>query len=348
MHRKIIHLDADCFYCAVEIRDDPSLSGLPVAVGGQNRGVIATCSYEARKFGIHSAMASTKAKQLCPELIILPPDMPRYRLAAQQLKAIFLQYTPLVESVSLDEAYLDVSRIDPGYISATEIAKKIRAQVESDIAIRVSAGVSINRFLAKVASDWRKPNGLMVVTPDQVNHFVANLPIKKIPGVGAKTQSSLHGMGIYHAGDIRLHSREEMIRALGKFGSRLYDLSFGIDERPVVVSRIRKSISVERTFPVDLTPNEAVKQLPELISTFIKRAGVDPTISAQFVKLKFSNFKITSIEQKTTCLDLSLFATLLKVASRRSSQRLRLVGLGVKLCTAEQPCTQPDLFAASI
>ena len=205
VQRKIIHCDCDCFYASVEIRDDPSLAGLPVAVGGspERRGVITTCNYVAREYGVHSAMPSAHARRLCPGLVILPPDFDKYRAASRQIRQIFYDYTDLVEPLSLDEAFLDVSAASACHGSATLIARDIRRRVRAEVGITISAGVAPNKFLAKVASDWNKPDGDFVVLPEQVDAFVAALPVRRISGVGKATAERLSGMGV----SICAHSR---------------------------------------------------------------------------------------------------------------------------------------------
>ncbi|MDC6472815.1 DNA polymerase IV, partial [Luminiphilus sp.] len=255
MQRKIIHLDADCFYAAIEMRDDPALRGIPIAVGGsaERRGVLTTCNYEARAFGLHSAMPTAQAMRLCPSLTVVAPQMGKYREASKAMRAIFSDFTEIIEPLSLDEAYLDVSEISDGDLTATRIAKAIRQRIREELHITVSAGVSVNKFIAKVASDWKKPDGLTVVPPDQVDAFVAALPVKKIPGVGSVTAEKMHRYGLRNCADIRNWSLFELRRRFGKFGLVLHERARGRDERPVQPARVRKSISVERTFDEDIS-----------------------------------------------------------------------------------------------
>jgi len=264
--RKILHIDADCFYAAIEMRDNPRLRNRPIAVGGSpsRRGVVATCNYPARSFGVRSAMATAHALRLCPSLEILPVDMPRYREASRGMREIFNRYTEIIEPLSLDEAYLDVSACEVYEGSATRIAEAIRKAVSDELRITVSAGVSINKFVAKVASDWDKPDGLTVVTPEQVDGFVAALPVKKIPGVGRVTEEKLERRGFRTCADIRAVDRSELTRLFGSFGASLYERARGRDDRPVRVHRQRKSISTETTYAQDLVGERAgTRAIPE-------------------------------------------------------------------------------------
>jgi DNA polymerase-4 len=225
--RKIIHCDCDCFYAAVEMRDDPSLRGRPVAVGGQahQRGVIATCNYEARRYGVHSAMATAHALKRCPDLIVLPPSFDKYRAASAQILTIYRDYTELVEPLSLDEAYLDVSQATQCKGSATLIAQEIRARIQSTVGITASAGIAPNKFLAKIASDWRKPNGQFAITPDAVTEFVAALPVGKLFGVGKVTAEKLNQLGVHTCGDLRAWDGLALQAQFGKFGEKLFSRS---------------------------------------------------------------------------------------------------------------------------
>ena len=228
--RKVIHCDCDCFYAAVEMRDDPRLRGRPLAVGGraETRGVIATCNYEARAFGVHSAMPTARALQLCPHLILLPPDFERYREASRRILAIYRDYTALVEPLSLDEAYLDVSGVDRCRGSASLMAQEIRARIHDEVGITASAGIAPNKFIAKVASDWNKPDGQFVVRPQDVDAFVAALPVKKIFGVGKVTAARLNRLGVNTCGDLRAWSVADLTHEFGSFGASLHHLCLQI------------------------------------------------------------------------------------------------------------------------
>jgi DNA polymerase-4 len=349
--RKIIHCDADCFFAAIEMRDNPALRGRPMAVGGssERRGVISTCNYEARQFGIHSAMASAQAKKLCPELIIVPGRMAAYREASQTMREIFHRYTDLVEPLSLDEAYLDVTAASACEGSATRIAQAIRQDVFQQLKITVSAGVSNSKFLAKVASDWRKPDGLFVIPPAQVEAFIETLPITKIHGVGKVTANKLQQLGIEHCGQLRRCELLELTQHFGAFGNRLYNFARGIDDREVKTSRLRKSLSVEHTYASDLESRDScIEQLPNLLDelqTRLARVNNPPPVSKAFVKVKFSDFSTTTLERSGTQASLKDYQQLLGEALSRSEKSVRLLGLGVRFCLQHNH-QQLDLFAA--
>lgn len=340
--RKIIHCDCDCFYASIEVRDNPALAGLPVAVGGSpdRRGVVATCNYEARRFGVHSAMASATARRLCPELVIIRPDMERYRRASHHMHRIFRDYTDVIEPLSLDEAFLDVTHCNRCNGSATRMAEEIRARVRSELGITVSAGIAPNKFLAKVASDWNKPDGQFVVTPEQVEEFVRDLPVKKLLGVGKVTAARMEKLAIHTCADLRQLDMGELEGRFGKFGKRLYDLCRGIDDRPVQTSRVRKSLSVEKTFPRDLPDLAAVlDQLPDLMHQLAGRmqaALPQYRVVRQFVKMKFSDFVTTTVETTSTAPEKSVYANLLQDGFARGQRPVRLLGLGVGLLPLRQ------------
>lgn len=333
--RKIIHCDADCFYASVEMRDDPSLRGRPMAVGGSSdrRGVITTCNYEARKFGIHSAMATAAAKRLCPDLIIIPGRMDVYKEVSQQMQSIFYEYTELVEPLSLDEAFLDVSESDLHHGSATLIAKEIRQRISDEIGITVSAGIASNKFLAKIASDWNKPNGQFVIPPGEVDEFIVKLPVKKIYGVGKAMTARLAESNIFTCKDIQQYSIFELSQRYGQMGSRLYNLSRGLDDRPVEAGRRRKSLSVENTFSRDLKDvQECINELPLLAQQLVsrlRRIDDDYKIVKLFVKIKFSDFTSTTIERSAGSVSLVELQELCKEAHARKSIAVRLLGVGV-------------------
>ena len=335
--RKIIHCDCDCFYAAIEIRDDPSLAGLPVAVGGSEdrRGVIATCNYEARQYGIHSAMASATAKRKCRDLIIIPGNMEKYRTASQQMHQIFREYTDTIEPLSLDEAFLDVTGTTICQGSGTLIAQEIRQKVRQEIGITLSAGVAPNKFLAKIASDWNKPDGQFVITPDKVEAFILKLPIGKLFGVGKVTARKMDLLGIENCGDLQDYTNFELVEMFGSFGETLHNLCRGIDERAVQTEGRRKSISVEHTFPEDLPSLEScLATLPELLVMLeqrIQNSKKKVTIGKQFVKIKFNDFISTTVEQNANTLDLDTFKTLCKTGFERGNKPVRLLGLGVRM-----------------
>lgn len=333
--RKIIHVDADSFYASVEERDDPSLVGKPVVVGGRpdGRGVIATANYVARSYGVRSAMPSSQALRLCPTLVFIKPDMKKYRVASQGMHQVFARYTDLIEPLSLDEAYLDVSECSHHAGSGTRIAQAIKAEVFEQVGIRVSAGVSVNKFLAKVASDWEKPDGLTVLPPDAVDAFVGQLPLRKFPGVGPKLAERLKNEGYLRGQDLQALSRRDCVRAYGAMGERLFHLARGIDERPVRVSRERKSVSVERTFSDDLLDLDACEAaLLALIESLEERMEKHADrVRSVFVKVKFNDFTQTTAEGALEVDLINSAKRYLQEAHARGQRPVRLLGVGVRL-----------------
>ncbi len=347
--RKIIHCDCDCFYASIEMRDNPSLANLPMAVGGSpnRRGVVATCNYEARKFGVHSAMASATARNLCPDLIIIRPEMEKYRHASGLIHEVFQNYTDVIEPLSLDEAFLDVSESAHFEGSATRIAEAIRSEVREKIGITVSAGIAPNKFLAKIASDWKKPDGQFVVRPEQVEIFVAQLPVNKLHGVGQVTAAKMNRLGIENCGDLRQLSKDKLQDYFGSFGSRLHNLSRGIDNRIVQTERIRKSLSVENTYAEDL-PSLAscLQELPELELQLLQRMenlSADYQIHKQFVKIKFHDFVGTTVEMISSNTDSEKFRSLCEQGFTRGNKPVRLLGMGVRLLPANLEETEDQL-----
>ena len=333
--RKIIHIDMDCFFAAVEIRDNPNLRNQPVAVGGTiaARGVLATCNYVARKYGLHSAMPTAQALKICPKLILLPVNIAKYQAVSKILYRIFKQYTPLVEMLSLDEAFLDVTNCPYCKGSATLIAKTIKQRIAKELKLPSSAGAAPNKFLAKVASTWNKPNGLFVITPSQVSDFVKQLPITEIFGVGEKTAKKLHALGITTCKDLQKLSLSQLTERFGKTGKRFYNFCRGHDDRPVASEHIRKSLSVEVTFPQDLkTLEDCLSALTSLIPKFKQRLmhNSDLAITKQFVKIKFNDFKKTSVEKTNTSFNPDIFFELLKIGFNRYYKPIRLLGIGVR------------------
>ncbi|TXD38421.1 DNA polymerase IV [Lujinxingia vulgaris] len=335
--RKIIHVDMDCFFAAIEMRDDPLLRGRPIAVGGdpQRRGVIATANYEARKFGVKSAIASAYAMRLCPQLIIVPGRMNVYREESQKIRRIFERYTDQIEPLSLDEAFLDLTHTPHHHGSATLCARAIREAIFKETGLTASAGVSINKFLAKVASELNKPDGQAVIAPHQVAAFMQELPVKAIPGVGKVTARSIHDMGVKTCGDLQRIELAELVRRFGKRGKRLYELARGIDDRPVRTERVARSVSVENTYANDLPDLQAcTAKLPALIESLHRRLGRKkrPPIRAVFVKVKFDDFRQTTVERaELTDPTLDSYAPLLAEALERSERAVRLLGVGVRL-----------------
>ena len=275
--RKIIHVDMDAFFAAVEQRDKPELRGLPVVVGGdpKGRGVVATCSYEARRFGIHSAMSAARARSLCPQAIFVRPRMKAYRETSRQVMAILRSYTPLVEPLSLDEAFLDVAAATAGGTLAVEIAREALDRIHRETELTASAGVSYNKLLAKLASDWRKPNGLCVIPPERGLDFLAPLPVGKLHGVGPATVRKLSTMGIDTVSDLRAMPQETLIAHFGKAGAWFYGAARGIDGRPVQPTRQRKSVGTERTFSENLEDRRAMlDMLKEMVEQVAARLQV--------------------------------------------------------------------------
>ena len=335
--RKIIHCDCDCFYASIEMRDNPALRGKPIAVGGspERRGVVATCNYEAREFGIHSAMASATARRLCPDLIIIRTDMEKYRLASSQIHEIFQRYTDLIEPLSLDEAFLDVSDCDEFRGSATRIAEAIRNEVREVVGITISAGIAPNKFLAKIASDWNKPDGQFAVLPNDVDDFVAKLAVKKIHGVGKVTAAKMHRLNLRTCRDLQNFGADALTEHFGSFGERLFELSRGIDNRPVSTDRIRKSVSVENTFDTDLpdldSSLEAMLGLLPKLELRLKRLDNHYAIKKQFVKLKFHDFVTTTVEMLSEDTNPENYRTLCEQGFARGERAVRLIGVGVRV-----------------
>ncbi|MFT6388416.1 MAG: DNA polymerase-4 [Cellvibrionaceae bacterium] len=334
--RKIIHCDADCFFVALEMRDDPDIKGIPVAVGGSpgKRGVISTCNYEARAFGVHSAMASAYAKRLCPQLIILPHNMTKYREAAIDMRRVFMDYSDTIEPLSLDEAFLDVTATHHCLGSATLIAKDLRRRIKKEVGITVSAGVAGNKFLAKVASDWQKPNGLTVIEPSRARFFLQHLPVNCIPGVGPASAKKLLSLGISTCYDLQQLGEVELVKQFGQFGERLFQLSRGEDARPVKSREYRKSLSVENTFNRDIVQlDECFTYVPALfekLSSRLNTVNQKQVIKTGFVKVTFADFQKTTLEISLSEISVKQYRSLFEQAWRRYKKPVRLIGLGVR------------------
>ena len=351
--RKIIHIDMDCFYAAVEMRDDPGLKDIPLAVGGaaDRRGVISTCNYIAREYGIHSAMATAYAMRLCPELKVVPGRMSYYQSVSKQIRAIFQRYTDIIEPLSLDEAFLDVSGSHLFSGSATLMATDIRSTIRRELNLTASAGVAPNKFLAKICSDENKPDGQCVVSPEQIVSFVRELPLGKIPGVGKVTVKRLTKIGLTTCADVRAMGKEELVKQLGSFGEHLYLRAQGVDTRKLTTHWVRKSLSVERTYAEDiLEPEMALASLDKLFDELQRRLKkhVKRPIKNQQVKLKFSDFQQTTMERSSSQLNKLLFAELMPLAWERGKGKgIRLLGISVTFKDEEEPAEnqQMDLFA---
>lgn len=340
--RKIIHCDADCFFVALEMRDDPEIQGIPVAVGGNpgKRGVISTCNYEARAFGVRSAMASAYAKRLCPQLIILPHNMHKYREAAVAMRRLFMEYSDTIEPLSLDEAYLDVSASHHCLGSATLIAKDLRRRIKKEVGITVSAGVAENKFLAKVASDWQKPDGLTVIEPSRTRFFLKHLPVSCIPGVGPTSAKKLLSLGVSTCHDLQVLGEMELVSQFGQFGKRLFQLSTGEDSRPVKSRDFRKSLSVENTFDRDIRSlDECHGHIPSLfekLSSRLHQLSRQQTIKTGFVKVTFFDFQKATLETSLSDPTVEQYQLLLEQVWRRYKKPLRLIGLGVRFKDFEE------------
>lgn len=335
----------DCFFAAVEVRENPHLKGKPLAVGGKpnTRGVVAACNYEARKFGVHSAMPMSRALQQCPALITTPVHMDLYKAVSKEIHAIFYDYTDLIEPLSLDEAYLDVTKSKHCNGSATLIAKEIRQRIFDSQELTASAGVAPNKFLAKVGSDWNKPNGQKVITPDHVHDFVKGLPVTAISGVGKVTAKKMARQGLKTCGDLNNMGADKLQQYFGSFGATLYQYSQGIDSRPVKNHWVRKSLSVEDTFAKDLPDLEAcLLQVPIIYKELLRRivrAKEKQHLSpkALIVKLRFSDFETTTIQIAGTAPDEDTYKRLLVEAWQRGQRPVRLIGIGLQFNPPDIP-----------
>lgn len=343
--RKIIHIDMDCFYAAVEMRENPSLVGRPIAVGGSpsQRGVLSTCNYEARRYGLHSAMPSSRAMKLCPHLVLLPGRHALYREESKKIAEIFKDYTSRIEPLSLDEAYLDVSESPLCSGSATLMAKEIRERIFRERKLTASAGIAENKFLAKIASDWNKPNGQLTIPPEKSAAFAAALEIGKIPGIGQVGKKRLNALGIFFAEDILKLSTDEVVKACGSFGFRLIQFAKGIDTRPVVSETIRKSLSTEDTFERDIFGEEiCLTQLKAIHREFLRRIALltPPILSDSpgkiFVKIKYGDFSQTTIERSVQNLYFENFSRLFCERYALRKDFVRLLGLGIRLPEKEE------------
>jgi DNA polymerase IV len=338
-HRTIIHLDMDCFYAAIEVRDRPELAGFPVGVGGSRdrRGVLTTCNYEARKFGVRSAMPTFMALQRCPQLIVVPTRFEVYRRDAQTIRAILHRFTPLVEPLSLDEAYLDVTahRGAPG-----ALAEVIRQLIFQKTQLTASAGIGPNKLIAKIASDMNKPNGQCEVAPEDVPDFMADLPVRKLWGIGPATEQKLVRLGVTTCAELQRFSRAELCEHFGRFGLELWEQCRGIDHRAVEPDRPRKSLSNEETFAFDLKTlgecDEKMADLVEELANELQRKAEHRAITKIFVKLKFHDFTRTTVERAGLSPTLGDFRPLLEEAWSRTGKPVRLLGVGVRFAETEE------------
>src|SRR5262249_8047812 len=350
-HRKIVHVDMDAFYASVEQRDDANLRGKPVVVAWRGiRSVVCAASYEARRFGVRSAMSAIRAERLCPDAIFVPPDFPRYKAASRAAREIFSRHTDMIEPLSLDEAYLDVTENKLGLPTATRVAKMIRRQIREELNLTASAGVAPNKFLAKIASDWRKPDGLFVIRPGEVSAFLPPLPVGRIPGVGKVTETRLKEVGVVTVGDLRGLGLEALESEFGRYGRRLFELANGVDHNPVVSDRPTKSVSAEGTFERDLPlsdTGEMIRRLAEKVwAASRKEARIARTVG---LKWKTRDFNImtrshTPPSPPGTCEEFAAIALSLRERfAAVPDQRFRLVGVGLSNFTVPEQ-SQPTLF----
>jgi DNA polymerase IV len=349
--RKIIHIDMDAFYASVEQRDNPELRGKPVAVGGsRERGVVAAASYEAREFGVHSAMPSVAAKRKCPDLIFAKPRFDVYRAVALQIRAIFAAYTPIIEPLSLDEAYLDVTENLQGIVSATQIAETIRAKIRTETGLTASAGISYNKFLAKLASDHRKPDGLFVITPKMGPAFVEGLPVEKFHGIGPATAAKMHRLGIKTGFDLREQTLAFLRQHFGKAGPYYYWIARGVDERPVQADRIRKSLGAENTFSADIFTFEAASEVLQPIIEKVWRTCEGAEIRGRTVTLKGKHADFQQITRSRT--GPALFSTRAEIEELSYAlleplfpvtKGIRLLGMTLSSLGEKQPESEPQL-----
>lgn len=336
--RKIIHIDMDCFFAAIEQRDNPALRGKPVGVGGESRrGVLCTASYEARAFGCRSAMPVYKALELCPQLLLVPVRFDVYKAVSLQIRAIFGRFTELIEPLSLDEAYLDISHWQS---SPAAVAREVRAQIFEETGLTASAGVGPNKLIAKIASDLNKPNGQYEITSAQVSEFMRQLPVGKIWGVGKKMRDKLEARGIMTCGDLQRFDKISMATQFGRWGIELYHLCRGIDDREVEVSRMRKTISKETTFTDDV--GDVSVLLPKVIELLAEVQDIydtrysDRQIKSVVVKVKFADFTRTTIERASKKIEADLAGALLyEGVARGGGKAVRLIGVGVRLADDE-------------
>ncbi|MBC7419820.1 MAG: DNA polymerase IV [Bdellovibrio sp.] len=342
--KKIIHVDMDCFYAAVEVKNKPYLKGKPLGIGGppNSRSVLCTASYEARKFGVRAAMPSSHAVKLCKDLILIPPDFDSYRKESKSVRQILERFTDQIEPLSLDEAYLDVTDCKRLGGSATLIAQEIRRLIYTELNLTASAGVAPNKFLAKIASDWKKPNGQFVIKPEDIAAFVLPLPVEKIHGVGKVTAERMHKLGLHTCADIQNHSVIQLCKWFGSRGEDLYNQSRGIDHREVETSLERKSLTVEETYGKDIqTLDECLAKVPEIYSDWLRRlqkGSYQDRIKNIVVKLKFFDFKGTTHEEAIGHFPTEEdFGRLLEKAWSRRAAPVRLIGLGVHLVPAQPP-----------
>lgn len=343
--RKIIHIDMDAFFASVEQRDAPELKGQPVAVGGnRKRGVVAAASYEARKFGVRSAMPSSIAREKCPQLVFVPPRFEVYREASRQIHQIFKDYTDLIEPLSLDEAYLDVTENRKDQPIATEIASEIKQRIKQTTDLTASAGVSFNKFLAKLASDYDKPNGLTVIRPQQAQSFIDDLPIDKFYGVGRVTAQKMNKLGIYHGRDLKQHSEPELVLQFGKSGRYFYQIAHAIDDRPVRPHRERKSVGAEETYSENLLGFDEVRNALKSIAEEVAHRMASNLVSGRTVTLKIRLDDFSLLTRSQTVIEaINDHNSILKIANilleRHWNQGMAIRLLGITLSNLQKTDT---------
>ena len=352
--RKIVHIDMDAFYASVEQRDDPALRGKPVVVAWQGkRSVVCAASYEARRYGVRSALPALTAERLCPEAIFIKPDFVRYKAASLAARAIFERHTALIEPLSLDEAYLDVTENLTGLPTATRVAKAIREQIHDELNLTASAGVAPNKFLAKIASDWKKPNGLFVIQPHEIQAFLLPLPVGRIPGVGKVTEERMKQAGINTVGDIHAMDLTTLENFFGRYGMRLYELARGIDHNPVVANRMSKQISAEDTFPEDIPLSDteaAIQQLAQKVwnaSQYNARGARTVVLKLKTREFRSLTRSLTPAAPPSSCEELASIALSLRErVELEPTQLFRLVGVGLSNFQSDEE--EPSTLSESL
>ena len=350
----ILHIDMDAFYASVEQLDDPTLKGQCVIVGGRsNRGVVSAASYEARKFGVHSAMPIFQAKQKCPQGVFVYPRMQRYKEISRKVMALLKAFSPLVETVSIDEAYLDITGSERLFGSAENIGRQIKMTISDHIHLTCSVGIAPNRFLAKIASDMDKPDGLTIIRPEDVDGFIATLPIRKVPGVGAKTHQQLTTMGIRTLGDVCLWPQKTVRQRLGKYGQRLFELACGIDHTPVAPNAPHKSVSSEETLAADIADKSQLWPYLLKHSEDVARQLRRQSVRAKTVTLKIKTADFKVVTRSKTLVQSTQSTKVIYAAARRLlqpyhlSQKVRLIGVGTSGLTVSKLPVQQDLFTSA-
>ena len=349
--RKIIHIDMDSFFASIEIRDNPSLKNKPVAVGGKanERGVLTTCNYLARKYGLHSAMSSKRAIQLCKDLIILPVNIEKYRKESEEIFKIFKCYSSKIEPVSIDEAFLDVSESKYCHGNPEEMARQIRSCIKTDFGITASAGISSNKLIAKICSDWKKPDNQFSVNDDEIQRFIETVSLKSIPGIGKVNFKKCENLNMRTCSDMQKMSKDELANIFGSYGHTLFNLVRGIDNREIETNRVRKSVSVEDTFLSDLNDTKSCKQqLSLLYSKLIERCRSSSVntdeVREVFLKIKFNDFEIITRQKKCSSLELNEFNKLFDSNIVRIIKPIRLLGIGFRLGDKREDLSQFDIF----